>query len=350
VDPSTIELLHVASLTQAVNEVRSPNSFIKNLLFGNHDPKETEDIELSVVTNGGRKMAPFVKKNGQSMSIEGYSEEFQTVKAPNIKINRPLNSDVILRRAAGEGIFADAGRSQRRVELEIARNTQALADHITNAEEYLCALAIRGAISWSTAEGDHFSITFPRLGSHTIDLGATAEWDETTSNPEEDFHTVKSLFSEQGLVPTDVAMSPTAASAFRKNAAVRRAWKEGIVTVGDLSYAEQFRPDGAIYMGRFAGVNCWEYGRSVILPDGTSAALIRDKYVEFFANVPEAEFVLYYGLINDLEAVRNGLAVGERFSKSWEEKDPSALMQLVQSRPLPCLRRPNATLSMLVLP
>jgi hypothetical protein len=349
VDPQTIELLHVASLTQAVNEVRSPNAFIRNLLFGNHDPKGTETIELSVVTNGGRKMAPFVKVNGQSMSIEGYEETFQAVRAPNIKINRPLNMDVVGRRAAGQGIFVDERAAQARVELEIARNTQALADHVTNAEEWLCANALRGTISYSAPEGDHFTITFPRLNTHTVDLGASFEWDQSTSNPEEDFHAVKTLFSEQGLVPTDAIMSPTAAAAFRKNAAVRRAWKEGIVTVGDLSYATQYQSDGAIYLGNFCGVRCWEYGRTVILPTGSSEALIRADYVEFVANVPEAEFVLYYGLINDIQAIRNGVAVGERFSKSWESEDPSGLMQLVQSRPLPCLRRPNATLSMLVL-
>jgi hypothetical protein len=38
-----------------------------------------------------------------------------------------------------------------------------------------------------------------------------------------------------------------------------------------------------------------------------------------------------------------------RFSKSWEVEDPSARMLLVESNPLPVMRRPGATVSYSVL-
>jgi hypothetical protein len=78
--------------------------------------------------------------------------------------------------------------------------------------------------------------------------------------------------------------------------------------------------------------------------------LIRPGYVEFVANSPAAEFVTYYGAIEDMQAIGAGRVLqSRRFSKSWEVEDPSARMLLVESNPLPVMRRPGATVSMSVL-
>jgi hypothetical protein len=39
----------------------------------------------------------------------------------------------------------------------------------------------------------------------------------------------------------------------------------------------------------------------------------------------------------------------KRFSKSWEVEDPSARMLLLESNPMPVMRRPNATVSIQVV-
>jgi hypothetical protein len=58
---------------------------------------------------------------------------------------------------------------------------------------------------------------------------------------------------------------------------------------------------------------------------------------------------MYYGAIPDLKALQGRLFRGKRFSKSWEQEDPSVMWQLLHSRPLPVTRRPDSMVSMKVV-
>jgi len=64
---------------------------------------------------------------------------------------------------------------------------------------------------------------------------------------------------------------------------------------------------------------------------------------------PAAENVMYYGAIPDFDALQGRAWVGRRFGKSWMDKDPSAQIALVHSRPLPVPRRPGSMVSMKVV-
>jgi hypothetical protein len=50
-----------------------------------------------------------------------------------------------------------------------------------------------------------------------------------------------------------------------------------------------------------------------------------------------------------MEAMMGGMLASERFSKSWLVKDPSAMVQLIESHPLPVLRRPDSVYSLQVV-
>ena len=75
---ATINELKWASMTRAINEIKGPQTFLKTLLFGNEDPKPTEDIEISTFT-GGRDAAPFVKRGAAGLLVSPFGETFATV-------------------------------------------------------------------------------------------------------------------------------------------------------------------------------------------------------------------------------------------------------------------------------
>ena len=138
-------------------------------------------------------------------------------------------------------------------------------------------------------------------------------------------------------------MGKTASNAFRANAAVKADLDKNNVQAGTLELINQFGDSGAIYLGKIYGVPCWEYSREIVDEDGVSKPLIPDDKVVFIAGgAAMNDNKIFYGPIPDHDAIEQGTFVGRRFSKAWKTPDPSVYVQLLQSRPLPMIRRPNA--------
>lgn len=340
------DVLTWQSLTAMINEIKSPGSFLKNLLFSqNVETLSTETIELSYLS-GDREIAPFVRKNGEAIMVAGYGETYATVEAPNIRIKRPLTPHpTLFDRKPGTVIFPRGNEQISAVQAHIARDGQKLADHITNTEEWMAAMAIRGTISYEVEDGEVFTITYPKPAGNTFTVSPL--W-TTTSFPEADFQTAGELISDEvGLVPTDAIFGRTAADAFIKNARVSSLLDNRRTDFGFMELQNQFRDDGALYMGFYGGVRCWRYGRSINV-SGSAVRLIRDNYVEFVCATPAAQNVAYYGAIPDWDAFEDGKFQGQRFSKSWKQEDPSVRQLLAHSRPLFVPRRPGSMVSMIV--
>lgn len=343
----TIECLSWSSLTQAVNEIKSPNQFIKRLVFTNHDPQPTEQIEFGLFT-GDREVAPFVERDGEAIPVSGYGEVFQTVSAPNIRIKRPVKpSELLFNRRPGTVIFPGSGEIVSAAEAHVARDAKRLADLVTNAEEYLCCLALRGVISYTAADESNFTITIPKPAGNTVILSTF--WSDPTGTPSVDFLTAKKLVSDEvGLGITHCILGSEALSAFLGNDEVKALMDINNVSAGALTLMEQFNQDGAIFVGVFCGVQVWGYPRTVKV-GGVATDLIRAKYAEFLSVTPAAENTLYYGAIPDMEAFEGRLFQAERFAKSWMIPDPSSMQMLLHSRPLPIPRRPGSMVSMKVV-
>ena len=344
-------------MTAMVNETKTPNRFLKELLFSNSDPRPTEVLEIGVLI-GDRVVAPFVRRGGEAIEVTGFTEKIYNVTAPNIRIKRHLEaSELLFVRRVGHVIHAEEGDVLDAAQEHIARSSLRLAQLADEAEEYLCAQAIRGAITYTVDGEETFSITFPRSSSHNITL--VTFWDQAMSDPEGDCRTAMQLVADDvGLAITDVVLGSEATSAFLKNAQV--SGDGGLldnrrIDVGSLDLQQRVQQSGAIFLGMFRGLRFWSYTRSTQVPASagmktlSAFPLVRAKYAEFLTADPAAENVLYYGAIPDIKALQGRLFRGRRFSKSWEQEDPSVMWQLLHSRPLPCLRRPDSTVSMKVV-
>lgn len=347
-DPETIELLHFSSLTPTINETKSPNDFLKRLVFGLHDPQPTELIEIGVFV-GDREVAPFVERDGEAIPVSGYGEVFYTVSAPNIRIKRGIRpSELLRRRTPGATIFQQGMEGiMSSAERYIAQQTQRLADLISNAEEYLCALAIRGTISYVSADEANFTITIPKPSGNNITL--TTFWDDMAGNPAVDTFTAKQVVSDEvGLGVTHALLGSEATTAFLANEQVRKDLDTRRLDSGSITLRGQYNDTGAIFLGDYCGIEWWSYPRKVKV-GGVAVDLIRPKYAEFLSVTPAAENTLYYGAISDLDALDGQELQTERFAKSWKQPDPSVLQMLATSRPLPIPRRPGSMVSMKVV-
>lgn len=345
-----IDQLQWATMTRTVNLIKSPNTFLRRRLVTTEETLTTETIEIDTLS-GDRVAAPFVKRNGQSIMVPGRGFTRQQITAPNIRLSRPLDtSELLFGRAPGSIVFPSGQEIASQINLKIARELAVLSDMVTEREEWMIAMALRGAISYSVEGGDHFDITFARDSAQDAELVTATEWDAgASSNPWNDFDTAKRLISESvSLGVTDVILGTNADAAFMKHTKVlAQINTQSGLGAGTLALSNQYRDDGAILRGVFGGVAVWYYPRTVSA-DGSTVKLIRDDYAEFIAASPAAEFTMYYAAISDAKALQGRNFVGQRFSKSWIEEDPSGWIALLASRPLPVLRKPNATMSLKV--
>lgn len=344
---ASIDQLTWAYQTGVLNNVLTPNNLVHTKLYTNHQTVPTEDIEIGIVEKG-REAAPFVRVNGEAILVTGATERFQTVKPPNIRIKRAFTpSELLFGRRPGSNIFlTGANDLKSEIDTYIARETGIMGDLIANTQELLACQSLTGAISYSNEFGDVFTITAPRDAGQNIDLGAGNYWSSAV-DPYVTVHLIKRLMSAQagGLQPTDALLGQLASDALRGNAAAKAAFSQQNQTMGLLDQSAFFLANGAIFLGRLYGINFWEYPRTVAV-NGVATDLIRSKYAEFVSFGAAIEAVEYFAPISDMEALQsaNGL-VAERFAKSWMIPDPSSMIQLATSRPLPWLRRPNGTAS-----
>jgi hypothetical protein len=351
----TTEVLGWASMTAMVNEVKTPHKFIRELLFSQEDARPTETMEIGILV-GDRVVAPFVRRGAQAIEVTPFQEKMYPVNFPNIRIKRHLEaSELLFNRRVGHVIFVDEAEVLDAAQEHVARNSLRLVQMVEEAEEYLCAQALRGSISYEVDGEEAFSVTFPRDTDHNVTL--MNFWNGMSADIQGDFRPAAGLVNDAtGLNVTHVILGDEATDAFLGDAGVQALLDNRRITAGGLDLTQRFNQSGALYLGTFiGGIQVWSYTRATQVPSEqglaatTSFDLVRSKYAEFVVADPAAENVMYYGAISDLKAIQGRLFRGKRFSKSWEQEDPSVMWQLLHSRPLPVMRRPDSTVSMKVV-
>lgn len=353
--PTSADVLSWSTLTTAINEMKPPRMFVKNTVFGRARTVDTINIELSFKRRG-RKMAPAVLRNGAAILRPGFTEDRAIVQPPHFRLKRPMTpSELLNKRRAGTVIFPGADGIGAAMRQYIADEQGVLMDDLSNSEEYMACMALQGQISYIAQDESAFTVTFPRSASHSFALTGGDRWDQAGSSPRGTFLQVAQLINDDvSLAASDVILGADAADAFLANAEIKGSGSlldTRRLQTGSIDLTQAIQESGALFLGEFVhGIRVWRYASTIELPDGTTVDLIRPKYAEFIANSPSAEFVTYYGAIEDMKAIGPGRVLqAQRFSKSWEEEDPSARMILVESNPLPCMRRPDATASVQVI-
>lgn len=339
------------TLTSTIMDIKKPSNFLFDLLFSRHQSLTTEKAEIGIWT-GGRRCAPFVRKNGEARLVGGRGNSYQTIDTPHIRIKQAIApGDIVFQRQPGSEIFSASDQAAGTA-MYYSVQQQAMMDMIAESEEWLAAQALRMQITYTPAETeDVFQVTFPRTAGHTT--VASVDWDEADKDLvviEEDAIEASRLVSESvGLGVTHGFLGTLAARHFRQSLRRSGLLDQMNLSIGKMDLNAQWLASGAKPLGNFFGIDFWQYSRQTTDHAGNVKNLIRSKYCEFVAVTPGNEFTTYYGAIADAKTLGNRLHVGERFSKAWLQDDPSVEFLLASSRPLPVPRRADATVSMKVV-
>lgn len=334
-------------MSTTLDEMDSPYSFLSRLLIPQNKRRAIahETVELSKIT-GDRQVAGFVRRGGPAQSLEGYEKVFQSLTCPLIKVKRPVNAwDHAFERFPGMGVFPSDSEMRAARRKHIATELAILEDSIVNTEEWMAAQALRGVISWSVEDEEHFSVDYAKPNSHETSVAVT--WATTSTDPSVDFRAAKRLINaaHPGLPVTHAIMDRAAADRFMALTVVKTQLDTANFKAGSLTIEEQYKESGVIYLGRYAGVDCWEYNASLDI-NGVATPLIRTDYVEFISARPTNGLEMIYGAIPDEEIAQGGKFVGRRYAKQWVDREAGVRTLMAQSRPVIANRKPGFVVSM----
>lgn len=350
----TVNLLKWRSLSRAFDEMKNPASFLRNKFFTRTVLSPTNVFELSYWLRG-RKMAPFVRRGSRAIQVEGLQQNFQLAQHAHIRIKRPMTPQVLLdNRRPGSPIFVDTATIATANANYVAKEARILDDDMSNTEEWMIAQALRGVITYSVGgEDENFTVTIPRSSTHNIILTGTDLWTNAASKPQRQFlQTQKLTNKDVGLNTRICILGKDATTAFTENAdVVAKLDNRRIMSPAELKLQNELQDDGALFLGTFYNnVDVWSYDRTITMPDGTEADLIRPDYAEFICPQPANEWYMSYGPIEDLDAFNSSTPVPmRRFGKSWRTPDPSAQWMLAETNPMPIPARPDASCSVKVV-
>lgn len=321
-------------LTGVVNKRPHLPTLFRNLFFPARKPIASKFAELEIVV-GGKKLLPFVGDGAAGKIIDKVSREKDTVRTPRIRVKEPFSAQELLDVTAPGGMSYVQPDESRDAAMQriITEDLDELDRRIVATEEWMCAQVLCGG-QISYADDEHaFDIDFRMPTAHKVTLGAGVTWADAGVNPMADIDTWANIVLDAcGLTADTCIMSPSAWQAFYNNEKVQKLLDTRRIDSGSLAPRI-----ASYYQGNMQGVDFFKYGGSVTGHDGQAFKLIPDGYLVFAARAMETKLV--FGLPEDLEA---GGRPMERFAKSFMEKDPSALWLLLETRPLPQLRQPDA--------
>lgn len=326
-------------LTEAVNKIISPKTFIVDTLFR---PKKkqhaTDKIQLSIKV-GNKKLAPFVKRGDPAAVVEKLTSEVNFVQLPRIRMKKPLDAKELLFEQDGSmPVYAGAGDIASYREQKIREELREMKDRISRRLEWMAAQSLSGAIN-VTQDGVPISYDFLMPSGNKPALTGNALWsDLTNSDPIANIRTWQQLSqTARGIIPTVAIARTEVINPLLANQKVKDYLNNRRMVIGQIDTNKVANELGVKYIGQIEGVDIYEYNETYTDDSGNTQSYIPSD--RFVLVSPSAENRLHYGAIEDLQAGRN-IAM-EFFSKDWITEDPSTYWILTETDPLTVPHEPE---------
>lgn len=329
---ASISLLNTRTMLDALEELRTPNTFLLRKFFSAQRECPTKAVDIDIY-KGKRRIAAYVSRRAQGQVIERAGYSTFTYEPPYVKPKMITTVEDLLVRQPGEIVYSGNQNAASRAAIQLGKDLAELDGIITRAEELQASQALfDGKVEVKDKDGNDIvaDIDFQRTGTHTVDLTATGEtsWDETGSMPLENIRTWKRLIAKDAGVGADIAiLGSDAADEFLKNEDVRQKLDNRRMELGSLVMEAQDL--GVTLLGVIEGVAYYAYDEWYVDPaTGTETELVPAKKVLLGSTKARCERV--YGVIEDAE----GVFAVSRFPKTWTENDPSVRILQLHSAPL----------------
>ena len=335
-------LFSTTALLGVLRTFDRPTAWLRDTFFPDPIVFNTTEIAFDKLQRR-RKLAPFVSPKVAGKARKGRERIVTTFEPAYVKPKGEVSPDETFVRLAGERIGGEMAPEER----YMAIVTQQLEDQdneITRREEWMAAQILQSGMV--VVEGDDYpavTVDFDRDPELTVDLTGSNQWGESGVKVLSSIRSWGTLVAEKsGGAATQVVMGAEASELFQGDTDVRevldnRRQASGTIEFGPVSTGSEDMV--AAYLGSIGMFDFWQYTQKYEDEAGTVRDMLPATGVLLMAPQVFAG-AMTHGAIRDLQSLR-ALA---RFPKMWPEQDPSVMMMMTQSAPLPVPREVNASL------
>lgn len=336
-----MNLYDTQSLLGMIDALDRPRRFIFDTFFSTSTITfETEEILFDKIS-ASRRIAPYVSPlvAGRAQTLRGATAT--SFRPAYVKPKAAVNPSAALKRRPGERMGGEMSPIDRLDRILV----QELEDQdlqIARREELMSIEILRtGKVAVESPEFPKMVVDFNRPAGHTVPLAGPARWGEADVKPLANIKSwAQTVHNNSGAHPGLVIMDPLAAELLLADADLQkildnRRQADGVMQLAGAATGAQGVE--AVRLGAIGQFEFWQYQQTYKDDAGALQKMMPD-YTVLMGSVG-IEGHACYGAIQDVGA----LQAMQRFPKMWDEKDPSVVMVMTQSAPLPVPARVEAS-------
>lgn len=331
----------------------APSTYWRDLCFTGTPHQSTRQEIIFEKITARRRVAPFVRPQNTGKAIyRRQGSKAQLFTPAYIKPKDPVVPGEQFARQIGD-LFTETPRTpEQNFQNEVGNVMAFHRETIDRRWEWMAAqAAIYGEVTVEYEDGPSVVVDFGRDAGHDV-IKATGFWSDPDYPILDDIQAWADTMTvaEFGGIPNRLTVGGEVVPFLKKNKQIieemsnqRRgnpdiAMKTGLVLPGD-------RNANVRYLGTVgAGIDVYAYTDFYENDAGTAVPFLNPKDVVL--TTPNVDGVMAFGAIVDVDANLQAMPV---FPKMWKENDPSAMMIMTQSAPLPISVFPNRTFRSRVL-
>ena len=318
---------------------KKATTFLRDRYFGNVVTFDTAKIDIDIVSDHERKVAPFVnpKVGGSIVERDGYRTN--SYEAPEVSPMMVTTAEDMLKRSAGESMYAMKSPTQRASE-EIGRNLSQLDDIITRREEVMCSEALfSGQVTVNgVGYADVIQYWSQLKSSEQPMTTLSTKWTASGADPMADLRSIRrTVIQKCGTTPTEIVCGTGAIEALLAKLNSDKLDTRRV----DLGMIDpSLLPNGVTYWGylKDSGLDIFSYDSWYVNDAGTETAIVPNGSV--LMGSPNVKTTMAYGCVALTGDDNVAFYEGRRVPDSWVQRaNPSGRVVQIKARPLPIINQ-----------
>ena len=305
------------SVADIVSNLPKPTTPLMDLLFPANRRVQKASPFVSVADiKGVTGAVPLVRRDGRSVPIDPTKSTNMLVEVDPIKVSRFLSGKDV-------NDLISFGQAQS-IQATVEENIGYCRDKISETTEVLCRQALTGKIAYPYATEDG------QGGTCEIELGKPQTLTAATLKTNSTLAEIQGLF-EKALTEYQAKVGTAGKPVFMLGATVYSNLISALSALnGGFNAFAKWTDTGLVLLGRY---EIMSMALTFVLPgDKTVYSVVADNQIKIIDLANPGK--LFYAALDDLEA---NLAPLPFFAKTWEEKDPSGVKIVGESKPLPAI-------------
>lgn len=302
------------SVADIVASLPKPTTPLMDLLFPANRRVQKASPFVSVADiQGVTGAVPLVRRDGRSVPIDPSKSTNMLVEVDPIKVSRFLSGKDV-------NDLISLGQAQT-IKATVDENIGYLRDRVSETTEVLCRQALTGKISYPYAT---------QGGVCEIELGKPKTLTPATLKANSTLAEIQGVF-EKGLTERQAKIGSAVKPVFMLGATVYNNLITALSSLnGGFNGYAKWTDTGLVLLGRY---EIMSMALTFVLPGSSEVkSVVADNEIKIIDLANPGK--LFYAALDDLDA---NLAPLPFFAKTWEEKDPSGVKIVGESKPLPAI-------------